>query len=259
MRLIRQLLAAALATVALAAVSPASARIGVVLLHGNLAGGLQFSPMVGVFEEAGFGLETPDMCWSDRRQYDKPPLDCMADVDRAVGRLKADGYDQIVIAGHSMGGINAELYAANHPGLAGVILFAPAEHQGRAADDPMVTLALGLVAKGQGAVRTEFPASNGLPLRTIPSAWLGFFGPDSVLDDKALLPRINQPLLWAAGTDDAGQKNAVERFLRVTPTPLNRFMLVKADHFATPAVALPAVIAWLNELQASLDQAKPKN
>src|ERR1041384_6028689 len=104
MRLIRQLLAPApaplgpaprapppapaLPTGALAAVSPASARIGVVLLHGNLAGGLQFSPMVGVFEEAGFGLETPDMGWSDRRPYDKPPLDCMADVDRAVGRLK---------------------------------------------------------------------------------------------------------------------------------------------------------------------------
>src|SRR5437868_7481522 len=111
MRFINKLLAAAAAAVVMASFSPADARIGVVLLHGNLAGGLQFSPIVGVFEEAGFGLQTPDMCWSDRRQYDKPPRDCMADVDRAIGRLKEDGYDQIVIAGHSMGGINTELYA----------------------------------------------------------------------------------------------------------------------------------------------------
>jgi pimeloyl-ACP methyl ester carboxylesterase len=141
----------------------------------------------------------------------------------------------------------------------GVILFAPAEHQGRPADDPTVAFALNLVAKGQGGVRTEFPAASGLPLRTIPSAWLGFFGPDSVLDDKALLPRISAPVFWAAGTDDAGQKNAVDRFRLVTPTPLNRFLLVKADHFATPTVALSAVIAWLNELQASVDQGKPNN
>jgi pimeloyl-ACP methyl ester carboxylesterase len=256
MQLKRNLLAVAIAVAAFASISPASARIGVVMLHGNGSSGLQFSPMVGVFEEAGFGLQTPDMCWSDRRQYDKPPLDCMADVDRAIGRLKAEGYDQIVIAGHSMGGINSELYAANHPGLAGVILFAPAEHQGRPATDPSVALALSLVAKGQGSVRTDFP-SNGLPLKTIPSAWLGFFGPDSVLDDKALLPRISAPVFWAAGTDDPGQKNAADRFKLAPAMPLNRFIVVTADHFATPAVALPAVITWLNELQASLDKAQP--
>src|SRR3954469_20041937 len=150
MRLIRTLVVAVATAASLAVALPASARIGVVMLHGNGSNGLQFSPMVGLFDEANFGLQTPDMCWSDRRQYDKPPLDCMADVDRAVARLKADGYDQAVIAGHSMGGVNTELYAANHSGLAGVILFAPAEHQGRPASDPSVALALSLVAKGQG-------------------------------------------------------------------------------------------------------------
>jgi pimeloyl-ACP methyl ester carboxylesterase len=258
-RVTKTLCAAAFAAAAfVAGLSAAEARIGVVMLHGNGSNGLQFSPMVGIFDEAGFGLQTPDMCWSDRRQYDKPPLDCMADVDRAVARLKADGYDQIVIAGHSMGGVNTELYAANHKGLAGVILFAPAEHQGRPATDPTVALALSLVAKGQGDVRAEFP-SNGNPLKTIPSAWLGFFGPDSVLDDATLLPKISAPVFWAAGTDDASQKNAVDRFKLAPATPLNRFVLVKADHFATPDVAAHDMIEWLNELQASLDKAAPSH
>lgn len=257
MRLLRGVLTGALAALSLSlALSAADARIGVVMLHGNGSNGLQFARMVPVFGEAGFGLDTPDMCWSDRRQYDKPPLDCMADVDRAVARLKADGYDQIVIAGHSMGGINTLLYAANHKGLAGVLVFAPAEHQGRAATDPTVVLARGLVDKGFGNVRSEFP-SNGNPLKTIPSAWLGFFGPDSVLDDKTLLPKLGAPLFWAAGTDDPGQKNAADRFKLAPAMPLNRFSVVKADHFATPDAAAADMMRWLNELQASLDKAKP--
>jgi pimeloyl-ACP methyl ester carboxylesterase len=251
--------AAAIAVASMALGLPqADARIGVVMLHGNLSDGLQFSDMVGPFDQAGFGLQTPDMCWSDRRQYDKPPLACMADVDKAVARLKADGYDQIVIAGHSMGGINTELYAANHAGLAGVILLAPAAHQGRPATDPTVSWALGLVAKGQGDERILFP-TKGNPLYSTPNAWLGFFGPDSVLDDAALLPKISAPLFWAAGTDDRGQANAADRFKLVPANPLSRLVVVKADHFATPDVALSEMIAWLNGLQAALDKATTVN
>jgi pimeloyl-ACP methyl ester carboxylesterase len=252
---------AAFAAVSLTfAVSDAGARIGVVMLHGNLSDGLQFSNMVGLFEQANFGLQTPDMCWSDLRQYDKPPLDCMSDVDKAVARLKADGYDQIVIAGHSMGGINTELYAANHNGLAGVILFAPVESHVGQATDATVAFALNLVAQGQGDTRVQFPSVGGNnPIKSVPKVWLTYFGPDSVLDDKTLLPRISAPVFWAAGTDDPGQKNAADRFKLAPSTPLNRLVVVKADHFATPDVATPDMMAWLNDLQATLDKTKQTN
>jgi len=254
--LAKALFAAAFAAIAITMSAPADARIGVVLLHGNLSSGLQFSHMRGVFEEAGIGLETPDMCWSDRRRYDKPALDCMTDIDRAIGRLKEDGFDQVVVAGHSMGGINTLLYAANHKGLAGVIVFAPSAHTARAANDPLVVFAKDLVAKGQGDVRTQFP-NSGNPLLSVPRAWLSFFGPDSPLDDAKLLPKVSAPLLWVAGIDDNGQRDARDRFKRAPTTPLNRFLLVKADHFATPDVGLAQVMTWLDELQASLDKAKP--
>jgi pimeloyl-ACP methyl ester carboxylesterase len=256
MRLIRTLVVAVATAASLAVASPASARIGVVMLHGNGSNGLQFSPMVGIFDEAGIGLQTPDMCWSDRRKYDRPAMDCMTDVDRAISRLKAEGYDQIVVAGHSMGGINTLLYAANHAGLAGVIVFAPTSHPGRNETDPTVAFARELVAKGLGDVRTQFP-SSGNPLLTMPRAWLSFFGPESPLDDAALLPRITAPLLWVAGTEDSGQRDAAERFRLVASNPLNRFVMVNADHFATPDVAALDTIAWLKQLQSTLDKAVP--
>jgi pimeloyl-ACP methyl ester carboxylesterase len=252
-----KLLAAMLAALALAS-PPAEARIGVVLLHGNLSSGLQFSHMPGVFEAAGVGLQIPDMCWSGRRSYDRPALDCMTDVDRAIGRLKGDGYDQIVVAGHSMGGINALLYAAHHTGLAGVVVFAPSARTARPESDPTVALARDLVARGVGGARTQFP-SRGNPFFTVPRAWLSFYGPDSPLDDAKLLPKLTAPLLWVAGTEDRGQRDAADRFELAPATPMSRFLLVNADHFATPDVALPQVMAWLGDLQAFLDKAKTAN
>jgi pimeloyl-ACP methyl ester carboxylesterase len=247
-------------TAAALAISTAEAKVGVVLLHGNLSNGLQFSGMVGAFEQAGIGLQTPDMCWSDRRQYDKSPTDCMADVDKAVARLKADGYDQIVIAGHSMGGINTELYAANHPGLTAVVLFAPAEKQARPATDATVAFAQKLAAAGQGDLRAQFPpADNANPIKSVPNVWLTYFGPDSVLDDAKLLPKITAPVFWAAGTDDPGQKNAGDRFKLIPSNPANKLIVVKADHFATPDVALTQMLAWLGQFQSASDKPKPIN
>jgi pimeloyl-ACP methyl ester carboxylesterase len=130
MRAIRSLVAAGFAAAALLA-APAEARIGVVLLHGNLSSPLQFYDALSVFEEARIGVQIPEMCWSGRRSYDRRVLDCMRDVDHAIDRLKSNGYDQIVVAGHSMGAMNALLYAAHHTGLAGVIAFAPGARTAR--------------------------------------------------------------------------------------------------------------------------------
>ena len=260
MRLAKPLAVAALAAAAFTfALAPANARIGVVMMHGNGSWGGQFAPMVPIMAAAGYGFETPDMCWADIRQYDHTAEDCMADVDKAIDRLKAKGYDQIVVGGHSMGGINTLLYAANHKGLAGVIVFAPSSKPSRTNNDSLVIYARSLVAKGLGDQRVEFPTSGINSLYVPPRAWLSFFGPESPLYDNELLPKVSAPLLWVAGSDDNGQRDAADRFKNAPATPLNRFVLVKADHFATPDVATPDMIEWLNELQATLDKGKQTN
>jgi pimeloyl-ACP methyl ester carboxylesterase len=256
MRFARNLAFAAVAALSVAlAQSPANARIGVVMLHGNGSWGGQFAPMVPIFKDANFGLETPDMCWADVRQYDHTAEECMADVDKAIERLQAKGYDQIVVGGHSMGGINTLLYAANHKGLAGVIVFAPSSRPTRTNNDPMVQFARSLVAKSQGDIRAEFPTTGINPLYVAPKNWLSFYGPESSLYDFELLPKLTAPLLWVYGTDDSGQRNAPERYELAPKTQLNRLIEVNADHFATPDVATPQMMAWLNELQATLDKA----
>jgi hypothetical protein len=65
------------------------------------------------------------MCWSHRRIYDRPFLDCLAELDLPIARLTATGARAIVIAGMSQGGIGALVFGARRSGLAGIIALAP--------------------------------------------------------------------------------------------------------------------------------------
>jgi dienelactone hydrolase len=82
--------------------------------------------------DAGYLVETPEMCWSYRRIYDRSLLDCLTEIDAAAARERSRGAGRIVIAGMSQGGDAALVYGARRTDLAGIIALAPAaspEHQ----------------------------------------------------------------------------------------------------------------------------------
>jgi dienelactone hydrolase len=71
--------------------------------------------------------------WSTARRcagrngvYDRPFLDCLTEIDSAIGRLKGRGASRIVVAGMSQGGDAALAYGAHHAQLAGINALAPA-------------------------------------------------------------------------------------------------------------------------------------
>lgn len=226
----------------------AGERIGVVLLHGGGAAGNQFDDLKPKVLAAGYGLETPTMCWSGSRRYDKSAEACMADVDKAIAKLKSQGFTRIVVGGHSMGGINAILYAARHRDLAGLIAFAPSSPP--TGSNFTAQLARDAARLGKGDEKVNFPGGLNDFVAT-PNDLLSYLGKDSPLNDQELLPAITAPILWVAGTLDAGQTNALERF-RAAPThPLNSFVTVTADHFETPDVAVGEMVRWLDRLSAS--------
>src|SRR3954471_2987589 len=105
--LLRAVVALGAAFAAALPAAAASDRVAIVLLHGGGSSGSQFDDMRPIVEKAGYRLVTPEMCWGQSRRYDKSAPACMADVDKAIGRLKGEGYERIVIAGHSQGGIFA--------------------------------------------------------------------------------------------------------------------------------------------------------
>jgi pimeloyl-ACP methyl ester carboxylesterase len=243
---------AALAVMAAAATPGwAADKIAVILLHGGGSNGSQFDNIMPVMERAGYHVVAPDMCWGESRRYDEGAQACLADVDKQVDRLKAAGYQRIVIGGHSQGGIFAIYYAANRSGLAGVIAYAPSgPPTGMDSNSLSVAYAHKLIGAGQGDIRTDF--GGGIdPIMATPNDYLSWRGMESPLHDVELLPKLTAPILWVAGTDDPGQKTAAQRFKYAPQYPLNQLVSVEADHFGTPDAAVKETIAWLDRLAAA--------
>jgi pimeloyl-ACP methyl ester carboxylesterase len=196
------------------------------------------------------------MCWAQSRRYDKSAPACMEDVDKAIGRLKAEGYERIVVAGHSQGGIFAIYYAANRKGLAGVIAFAPSGPPvGMDNNNVTVAYAHRLVKEGRGDLVTNMGGGGINEIFATPNDYLTWTSIESPLYDLELLPKLTAPILWVAGTQDPGQRTAPERYKYAAANPLNAFVSVEADHFATPDAAVGDMIRWLDRLSA----AKPTN
>ena len=232
-------------------------KLGIVLLHGKEAPGDSMQPLARQLSAAGYAVEVPEMCWSKRRIYDLPYLECMRDVDAAVERLKKRGASEIVILGQSLGGNFAIGYGAHRQGLKGIIVTAGGHHPaGIISTFPEISAAWQrarqLVTDGKGdAPRLKFPDNNDTGLffvNATPKAYLSWYDIDGPANMQNSVRKLTAPLLWVSGDADPLQKLVGSVFIRAAKHPLNRHMTIKATHRGTPVASRDTVLAWLKEL-----------
>jgi pimeloyl-ACP methyl ester carboxylesterase len=247
----------ALLSVALALPSRAAEKLGIVLMHGK-AGVPErgIDGLAATLERAGYLVDRPEMCWSRRRIYDKSYLDCLAEIDASVARLRARGATAIVVAGHSLGGNAALAYGARHDGLKGVIGIAPAHFPERMIRNPAIAASLAraqaMIAAGKGDERDTFTDVNvGAPISVQATArnFASFFGADSAGIMPANAAKLTAPLLYLAGSSDPTQPGPDYAFAKAPPNPLNRYVTLSSGHFNAADAAADAVLAWLKDLQ----------
>jgi esterase/lipase len=239
-------------------VAPAFAQtIGIVLLHGKTGSpDTVINQLAIALQGAGYLVDTPEMCWSRRRIYDRPFLDCLTEIDSAISRLKSRGAGKIVVAGMSQGGDAALAYGARRANLAGIIALAPAaapERQVGLGDIAQnVAQARALVAAGRGDETASFVdrnASGPFSVRTTATIYLSYLDPQGPANMLDSVRKLHAPLLWVAGSADPSQTGANAEFNQAPANPLNRFVMVASAHLGTPNAAREAVLAWLPELK----------
>jgi pimeloyl-ACP methyl ester carboxylesterase len=238
------------------AATAAVAEIGVVLIHGKQSAPDEHTPLAEALAAAGHPVERPEMCWSARRIYDRPYLQCLREVDTALERLRRRGSMAVVIAGHSLGANGALAYGAQRK-LAGIVALAPGHRPEVLAQRPPIAAALdrarGLVAEGKAHSRAQFADFNGdltISVTTTPEIYLSFFAPDSPAVMPMNASRLQAPLLYVVGTGDPIQRGPDEIFAKTAPHPLNRYVTIRASHFGTSAAAADTVVEWLRRLAA---------
>jgi hypothetical protein len=236
----------------------AAQKIGVVPMHGNTdSPDRSIALLAAAMEGAGYPVERPEMCWSYRRRRDRPLLDCLAELEAPIARLTSRGARAIVVAGMSQGGLGAIVFGARRSGLSGVIALAPNGAPERLVNlfpqiSESVARARAMVAERRGDERASFTDLNirgPFSIETTPAIYLSFFdpaGPANMFDN---ISRLRAPLLWVAGTADRSQSGLEYAFMEAPTNPLNRYIIVAADHLGTPTAATEAVLAWLRELR----------
>jgi len=257
--MLRRFLLVLLASAALigsAAYGKAAGTLGIVLLHGKDGMPNQLEGLAAALHNAGYLVEAPQMCWSRRRNYDRPFHDCIAEIDGAVGRLVAGGAGRIAVVGMSLGGSAALAYGALHPNLAGIVALGPGPQPDRLVHRPeiaqSVAQAQALVAAGRGDEKQPFADSNvGRLFSTTTTAaiYLSFFAPGGPANMTENTERLRVPLLWVSGTADPTQTGTREIFSRAPVNPYSRYVEVNSDHLGTPNAAAEAVLAWLAGLR----------
>lgn len=254
--MLRFLAVLALSVISASPSAAAFERFGIVLLHGKTGTPGQFTQLYRDVTDLGYLVETPELCWSANRIYDRPFTACLEDVDAAIAVLKDLGAEGIIVAGHSLGGIGSLAYGATHESLAGIIALAPA-------GDPVafgrIPTIAGSLKKARVAVQAgsgdvvdtfdDFVLGRALPVTATAADFLTFYGPESPGVMARTIPAQKAPLLWVAGTRDSSQRNAPALFHTVPANAHNRFVTVNARHLGTPSAALDAILDWLDDLE----------
>jgi len=235
---------------------------GLVFLHGKQSEpGKSASGLLGAIEEAGYLVETPELCWSAKRIYDRSYLDCLDEIGAALAKDRERGAAKIVLGGIDTGANAAIGYAARHRDIVAVLAISPSHSPERLATVPEIgaslAVARALAISGRGNERVELSDVNlgrrdpEFTVKTTPRIYLSWFGPDS----PALMPvnivSVAAPIFWLAASDDPNQHGIAYAFARAPKHPLNRYTTLDSDQIQLPIIGTDDVLAWLRDVRAA--------
>lgn len=252
----------AIATTVLITAFPASAaeKIAIVLMHGKHSTNVPGSPvgqLKSKLDDAGFTVVTPEMPWSRSRVYATTVEAAFKEIDRAVARLRDQGYAKIVIAGHSLGANIALSYAAARPGLTALIAIAPGhvpDAKGwRKRFAPDVAKARAMIAAGKGddfAYFTDLNQGTSSQVNVTAEAYLSFYDPDGMAAMSKTAPRLKPPtrVLWIIEKQNKDRFTGRVTFSKIPNDVQKQFVVIDSTHMNAPANSADIVIGWLKKL-----------
>ena len=233
-------------------------KCAMVLLHGKW-GNTQYISFFGRKLEPVCTFKALEMPWSERRGYDQPYPVALAEIDAHVKAFRSQGYQRVVLAGHSFGANAALAYMATVGDADAVIALAPGHSPAftyaRGMGGAAVDKARELVAAGQGDERLEmedFNQGKKRLIRMTATALWSYFDPDGLghMPKTAAGFKKPVPLLWVVGTGDPLFPLGEDFAYRKAPAhPQSQYLVVTAGHGDTPDVAASQVAAWLKALE----------
>ena len=201
---------------------------GVILItHGGLAhwGSETIVYLQGLFKEHGYntlainlslGLDNRHGMYDCKVTQRHRNTDAADEIGAWINWLKTQGVSRVVLLGHSRGGAQTALYAADHDStfVKAVVLMAPATRANSDAADyqqrynsslaPVLAKAQKLIKSGKGGTVMEHVGLlNCADTSATADAFVSYYGPEARVDAPSLIPKIKPPtLVVVAGNDE---------------------------------------------------------
>jgi pimeloyl-ACP methyl ester carboxylesterase len=232
-------------------------RCAVVVMHGKW-GNPQYMGFFGRKLEPTCDYKSIELPWSKNRHYDAPYPVALAEIKAQVEAFRAQGYQRVLLAGHSFGANAALAYMAEIGDVDGLIALAPGHtprfmyEKGIGKD--AVDHARELVASGKGdetLSMDDFNQGKQQSMRMSAAVLLSYFDPTGLGHMPGTAARFKKPvpLLWVVGTKDPlYPRGANFAFNLAPPHPASKYLVVDADHSGTPDAAANDVLAWIKNL-----------
>ena len=190
-------------------------------------------------------------------------IDALDELDAWIGWLKTQGATEIALLGHSQGGAQVALYAAdrNDPAVGAIVLLAPATfdperssatyRQRHGAElEPVLARAQELLRSGRGETPMNPIGFLSCANATATAAsFVGWYAPSPLRHTPHLLPRLRQRTLVVAAGADAIVPDLIEAVRPLDGSGEMTLQVIDgADHFFLDLYAdeaVDAIVGWL--------------
>lgn len=228
----------------------------IVLMHGKW-GNTRYIGFFGRRMQPFCEVRNIELPWSQRRNYDATYPQALDEIAAQVRQLRAEGYQRVVLMGHSFGANAAMAYMATQGDADAVVALAPGHSPGmsyaRGIGKEALEQARALVAAGRGdemLTMDDLNQGQRKNVRMRAEVLLSYFDPKGLghMPATAAAFRKPVPLLWLIGTQDplfrAGQAFA---FDRAPAHPASRYLEYQGGHEDYEGSA-DQVLQWIKAL-----------
>lgn len=250
--------------------SAAPATSSIIVMHGKTATPVDayLLNLYSALSDDGYDVVAPYLPWRDT-SWDGSMCEVMNYIDLLAQQEAAKGR-AVIVAGHSMGGAHALIYAVTDPAeeVKAIVALAPGHFPQlemplltllfpNIADsiNSSITLAENMVASGDGGQLNTFdtllpdPGGPLLPISATANDYLSYHALDQYPGIDDVLPPIKLPVLWLAGEDDPLTAFYNMAALSSRITSLNSdYQLVAGNHIDMVSNSGAPASAWLTTL-----------
>jgi len=199
-----------------------------------------------------------DMPWSTNRNYDQSYPDALSDLSNKIKQYRQQGFQKIVLIGHSLGANASFAYQAEYNNADAIVAITPGHTPEALSNNKKyqqwLQIAENIIKKKLKNTLIKFIDVNcgsKKLVETMTDIFYSYYHPQGLgnMPKSVLRIKKNIPVLYIEGVNDSVRTGPDYIFFRLPEHPYNGYKLVESNHIDCAKVSKDLIVEWLNNLK----------